>query len=79
MCANGQFDRTRLKLLGGSGAPDSTRVLLARVFSNRPLFLPRTPGKQVAHTPRELLDVLGIELLTPFGGPLASQLSGLGI
>jgi hypothetical protein len=36
------------------------------------LFLPRTAGKQVAYTPSEFLDVLGIELLTTFGGPLVS-------
>lgn len=39
----------------------TTRVLLARVFSNRPLFLPPTAGKLVAYTPSEVLDVLGIE------------------
>jgi len=79
VCANGQFDRTRLKLLGGSRAADPTRVLLARMLGNRPLLVTWTPGKQLAHAPRELLDVLGIELLTPFGGTLANQLPGLGI
>jgi hypothetical protein len=79
VCANGQFDRTRLELFGRSGAPDSTRILPARVFSNGTLLFPRTPGKQVAHTSRELLDVLGIDLLTPFGRPLPSQLSGFRI
>jgi hypothetical protein len=43
------------------------------------LLFARTPGKQFAHSPRELLNVLGTELLTSFGGALARQLSGLGV
>ena len=46
---------------------------------NRPLLLVRTPRKHITNTPCELLDVLGIECLTPFGGALSSQSSGLSI
>jgi hypothetical protein len=54
-------------------------ILLARVLGDRSSLVARTPRKQVAHTPRELLDVLGIELLTSVGGPLARQLPSLRI
>jgi hypothetical protein len=79
MCTNGQFHRTRLELFGGSRAAYSTCVLPARVFGNRPLLVLRTPGKQIAHAPREALDVLGIEFLTTFCSALAGQPSRLGI
>ncbi len=54
-------------------------MLLARVLGDRSLLVARTPRKQLAHAPRELPDVLGIEFLTSFGGPLTRQVPGLGI
>ncbi|HYN08192.1 MAG TPA: hypothetical protein VES67_12440 [Vicinamibacterales bacterium] len=49
------------------------------MFRNSPLFFARTPGQQVTHSLSERLDVFGIELLTPLGGSLASELSRVGI
>jgi hypothetical protein len=46
------------------------------VHSNRVLLVTRTPRKEIAHAARELLDVIGIEFLPPFGSPFAGQASG---
>jgi hypothetical protein len=49
------------------------------VLGNRPLFIDRTSRKQLTDTLRELLDVLGVELLAPFSGSLPSQFPGFRI
>jgi hypothetical protein len=45
------------------------------MFSDRLLLIGRAPGKEIAHAPRELLDVLGIKLLPPFGRPFTGEAS----
>jgi hypothetical protein len=70
--ANRQFDRASSEVLGCSRTTNPRRVLLAGVFGNHLSLFDWTSWKQFPDTMREPLDVLGIELLTSFGGALAS-------
>jgi hypothetical protein len=72
-----QFNCPRLKLFRCRRPANPTRILLARVFCNLPLFASWTLGPQFAHALRKPIHVCGIQFLSPFGGALPHALTSL--
>jgi hypothetical protein len=79
MSSHRKIDRAGLELLRCRRATNPTRVLLASVLGNYPLFLDGAAGEKIAHALGERGDVLGIAFLTALGRAIPSQSTSLGV
>lgn len=74
---NRQTDGVFPKFFGGCRPADPPGVFPAGMFGDGPPFVGGASRKKLSHTARERAHVLGIEILTPFGGALPGELTGL--